>query len=115
MSIKFRSWILPHLNHLPDIEEIQNERLRRTLRAIGLAHPFYKKHFRAHGIDPDRIRSVGDLALLPPTRKEDYIADPEAFRLQAADLPDDFTPAERVLWDIAYTCLLYTSPSPRDS
>ena len=39
----------------------------------------------------------------PPTRKDDYILDPEAFRLQAANLPEDFAPTERVLWDIAYT------------
>ena len=43
------------------------------------------------------------LDTLPPTRKEDYIADPEAFRLNAADLTEDFAPTERVLWDIAYT------------
>jgi phenylacetate-CoA ligase len=91
------------LNSSPDIEELQNGRLRRTLRAVVLAHPFYNRHFRTHGIDPDKIRSIDDLASLPPTRKEDYIADPEAFRLRAADLPDDFTPPERVLWDIAYT------------
>jgi hypothetical protein len=88
---------------MADLQAVQDERLRRTLRAIALAHPFYKAHFRTHGIDPDKIRSIDDLASLPPTRKDDYIADPEAFRLQAADLPDDFTPAERVLWDIAYT------------
>ena len=94
---------MQNLNRSPDIEEVQNGRLRRTLRAVALAHPFYNKHFRTHGIDPDKIRSIEDLASLPPTRKEDYIADPEAFRLRAGDLPDDFAPAERVLWDIAYT------------
>ena len=72
---------MQNLNRSPDIEEVQNGRLRRTLRAVALAHPFYKKHFRTHGIDPDKIRSIEDLASLPPTRKEDYIADPEAFRL----------------------------------
>ena len=86
-----------------ELEAVQAARLQRTLQATALAHPFYRKHFRAHGIDPPRIRSLDDLAALPPTRKEDYIADPEAFRLQPADLPGDFAPTERVLWDIAYT------------
>lgn len=86
-----------------ELEAVQTARLQRTLRAVALAHPFYRKHFRAHGFDPSRVRSIDDLAALPPTRKEDYILDPEAFRLQAADLPDDFAPTERVLWDIAYT------------
>jgi phenylacetate-coenzyme A ligase PaaK-like adenylate-forming protein len=86
-----------------ELEAVQAARLQRTLQAVALAHPFYREHFRAHGIDPARIRSLDDLAALPPTRKEDYIADPEAFRLQPADLPGDFAPTERVLWDIAYT------------
>lgn len=86
-----------------ELEAVQAARLQRTLAATALAHPFYRQHFRKHGIDPARIRSLDDLAALPPTRKEDYIADPEAFRLQGADLPADFAPTERVLWDIAYT------------
>ena len=40
---------------------------------------------------------------MPLTRKEDYIADPEAFRLRPDDLPADFSTEERVLWDVAYT------------
>ena len=36
-------------------------------------------------------------------RKQDYIADPEAFRLRPDDLPADFATEERVLWDVAYT------------
>ena len=86
-----------------DLDAVRSLRLQRTMRAVGLAHPFYRARFREWGIDPAAIRTLDDLAALPPTRKEDYIADPEAFRLQAADLPDEFPPAERVLWDIAYT------------
>jgi phenylacetate-CoA ligase len=88
---------------MPDLDALRAERLRRTLLAVALAHPFYRSKFRQWGVNPADIRSLDDLATLPPTRKDDYIADPEAFRLQAADLPDEFTPAERVLWDIAYT------------
>lgn len=87
----------------PDIDDIRNERLQRTLRAVAAAHPFYRERFRSLGIEPADIRTVADLSVLPPTTKEDFIADPEAFRLRPDDLPPDFTVEERVLWDIAYT------------
>jgi phenylacetate-coenzyme A ligase PaaK-like adenylate-forming protein len=79
------------------------ERLRRTLRAVRLAHPFYRSQFRELKIEPEDFRSLDDLQALPLTRKQDYIADPEAFRLRPEDLPADFSAEERVLWDIAYT------------
>ena len=53
-------------------------------------------------IEAGDIRSLGDLAL-PLTQKDDFIADPEAFRLRPDDLPADFSAEERVLWDVAYT------------
>jgi phenylacetate-coenzyme A ligase PaaK-like adenylate-forming protein len=84
-------------------DTIRDERLRRTLAAVAFAHPFYRARFRDLGIDVAGIRSLDGLQRLPLTRKEDYIADPEAFRLRADDLPDDFTAEERVLWDVAYT------------
>jgi phenylacetate-coenzyme A ligase PaaK-like adenylate-forming protein len=82
---------------------VREQRLRRTLRAVALAHPYYRIRFREWGVKPQDIHTLDDLQILPPTRKDDYIADPEAFRLRADDLPDDFAPAERILWDIAYT------------
>src|SRR5262245_27928265 len=78
-------------------------RLKRTLRAVASAHPFYRQRFRALGIDTNDILALDDLARLPLTGKDDYIADPEAFRLRADDLPADFGAEERVIWDIAYT------------
>src|SRR6185503_8766113 len=48
-------------------------------------------------------RTMSARSTLPLTRKEDYISDPEAFRLRPRDLPADCSPEERVLWDIAYT------------
>jgi phenylacetate-coenzyme A ligase PaaK-like adenylate-forming protein len=88
---------------MADLDGLRAERLRRTLQAASAAHPFYRVRFRQWGVAPDGIRVLDDLQKLPPTRKDDYIADPEAFRLVAADLPADFAPAERVLWDVAYT------------
>src|SRR5262249_47532428 len=88
---------------MPDLAAIRAARLTRTLQAVSLAHPFYRARFAQWGIEPGRIRTPDDLAMLPPPRKDDYIADPEAFRLRPDDLPPDFAAAERVIWDIAYT------------
>jgi phenylacetate-CoA ligase len=88
---------------VPDISSLRDARLRRTLQAVAYAHPFYRRRFAELGLAPEDIRTCGDLHRLPLTTKDDYIADPEAFRLRADDLPTDFGVTERVIWDIAYT------------
>jgi phenylacetate-CoA ligase len=87
----------------PTIDSVRNQRLGRTLQAVAAAHPFYRARFRSLGIEAGDIHGLDDLVALPPTTKEDFIADPEAFRLRAEDLPADFSVEERVLWDVAYT------------
>lgn len=88
---------------MPDLGSIGAARLRRTLTAVAAAHPFYRARFREQGLAADDIRSLDGLPALPLTRKDDYISDPEAFRLRPEDLPADFSPEERVLWDVTYT------------
>jgi len=88
---------------MPELEHVRTERLRRTLVAVAAAHPFYRARFRELDFDVTAIRSLDDLDALPLTHKNDYIADPEAFRLRGDDLPADFSAEERVLWDVAYT------------
>ncbi|HEX2216663.1 MAG TPA: AMP-binding protein [Xanthobacteraceae bacterium] len=85
------------------LDAVREARLRRTLDAVAAAHPFYCARWREAGIDPQKIRTLDDLQALPLTSKQDYIADPEKFRLRADDLPADFSAEERVLWDVAYT------------
>jgi len=87
----------------PDLDGVRAGRLRRTLAAVAAAHPFYRARFRELRIETGGIHSLGDLAALPLTQKDDFIADPEAFRLRPDDLPADFSAEERVLWDVAYT------------
>jgi phenylacetate-CoA ligase len=82
----------------PDLDGV-----RRTLAAVAAAHPFYRARLRELRIEAGDIRSLDDLAALPLTQKDDFIADPEAFRLRPDDLPADFSAEERVLWDVAYT------------
>ncbi|MEA2925688.1 MAG: phenylacetate-CoA ligase, partial [Alphaproteobacteria bacterium] len=88
---------------MADLRSVGAARLRQTLTAVAAAHPFYRVRLRELGIAADDVRSLDDLSALPLTRKEDYISDPEAFRLRPQDLPADCSPEERVLWDIAYT------------
>ena len=73
---------------MPDICSVGTARLRRTLAAVAAAHPFYRTRFRELGLAAGDIRSLDDLQALPLTRKEDYISDPEAFRLRPEDLRD---------------------------
>ncbi len=87
----------------PDLDGVRAARLRRTLAAVAAAHPFYRARLRELRIEAGDIRSLDDLAALPLTQKDDFIADPEAFRLRSDDLPADFSAEERVLWDVAYT------------
>ena len=88
---------------MTDLDALREARLRRTLAAVAAAHPFYRARFRALGITPSDVQSLDDLERLPPTLKQDYITDPEAFRLCPDGLPGDCSTEERVLWDIAYT------------
>jgi phenylacetate-CoA ligase len=88
---------------MPELDAVGMARLRRTLSAVAAAHPFYRVRFRELNVDAHDIRSLDDLSALPLTTKNDYISDPEAFRLRSDDLPTDFAAEERVLWDVAYT------------
>lgn len=87
------------------IDELRAKRaagLARMLALIGAAHPFYRRRFASLGVMPGDIRTLDDLARLPPTTKADYMAAPEDFRLRAADLPD-LPLQETMLWNVAYT------------
>jgi phenylacetate-coenzyme A ligase PaaK-like adenylate-forming protein len=57
---------------------LQNDKLRRYLTDIVAPFsPYYKKLFAEQKIDPRQIKTVGDLRLLPFTRKADLLATPE--------------------------------------
>lgn len=58
-------------------EALQAQQLRKlvTLLKHAQAHsPYYTELFRTAGLDPDRVRSVADLQVLPPLSKTDLIA-----------------------------------------
>ncbi|MCS6800939.1 MAG: AMP-binding protein [Chloroflexota bacterium] len=86
----------------------QNAALARMVALCERAHPFYQRLFREQGLTAADLQTVDDLQRLPLTRKADLMADPEAFRLQAPDLPVH----EQVIWDIAYTTGTTGRPTP---
>jgi phenylacetate-CoA ligase len=101
------------LSYVAYQDSLRIARLRRTLAATAVAHPFYRARFKEIGLKSGDIRTLDELERLPLTRKDDYIANPDAFRLEPNTLPDDFSKEERVLWDLTYTTGTTTGrPSP---
>ncbi len=86
-----------------DITQLRGDRLHATMQAVAAAHPFYREKLAAAGLRADDFRMLADLEKLPLTSKQDYIENPEAFRLDPDLLPEDAPVEERVIWDIAYT------------
>lgn len=94
-------------NYLPDVlrqpaDIVQAYQDRMIARMVALCyetHPFYARLMRREGIEPRHIQGRADLERLPPTTKTDFLADPDAFRLDTAKLPGN----EGMLWKIVYT------------
>ena len=54
------------------LEELQLKRLRATVAYVYQKVPFYRNALNERGINPDSIKSLADLALLPFTSKLDF-------------------------------------------
>ena len=50
---------------------MQQQKLQELLAYVAQNSPFYKEVFAKHNIDIARIKSVADLAVIPPTTKDD--------------------------------------------
>jgi len=70
-----------------ELEKLQLERLRDTVRRVTGAVPFYREKFRAAGIVAEDIRSMADVRRLPFTTKQD-LRDHYPFGLFAVALSD---------------------------
>ena len=71
----------------PDLERLQLERLRSTIRRVTESVPFYREKLRAAGITADDIRSLEDVRRLPFTTKQD-LRDHYPFGLFAVPMAD---------------------------
>ncbi len=69
------------------IQEIQLERLKYTVKYCYERVPFYKKKLDEAGISPEQIRSLDDIRRIPPTTKAD-LRDNYPFGLFAVPMKD---------------------------
>lgn len=72
-----------------EYEELRRHQFSRLSALLGHACenvPFYRRRFEELGLSPDEIRRPEDLALVPPTTKEDIMAAfPEGITAQSSD------------------------------
>lgn len=54
-----------------EISALQLIRMKESLQRAYDGSPFYRKHFEAHGVHPDDLQSLSDLAKFPFTVKSD--------------------------------------------
>jgi phenylacetate-CoA ligase len=59
---------------LDELRAVQLDRLKATLRRVWENVPHYRAKFEAHGVHPDDLKSLADLAKFPFTTKEDLRA-----------------------------------------
>lgn len=75
----FKNWFTTPKVDMEIFEEYRLFKLRRTLAYVAQHSRFYKRLFAESGIEPEEIRTIADLAVLPFTSAEEIAADPYAF------------------------------------
>ena len=53
------------------VESLQLKRLQQVLERVNATVPFYRESFRKHGVAPQQLKSLSDLARFPFTLKQD--------------------------------------------
>jgi len=74
MSKKYqRALNIPEIEYktAAEIKQFQEKLLREHLEYLNKNSRFYQKHFRKYGIDTGKIRTLEDLAFIPPVSKQD--------------------------------------------
>jgi phenylacetate-CoA ligase len=63
----------PHIERMPpqDLRNLQEDRLKSTVRYVYDHSAFYRQRFKSAGVEPGDIKSLDDLRRLPFTRKTD--------------------------------------------
>lgn len=96
---------------ITDLRPLQEERFQHQMDLVFAGHPYYKDVLAREGLTRKDFRGLSDLSKLPLTRKEDYIARPQEFRLRL-DQVKGTSREERTLWDIIYTAGSTSDPTP---
>lgn len=97
--------------YVQQLRERQNAYLARMAPLWAEAHPYARRVFAERGLTPDDFRTVDDIPKLPPMTKQDYISDPELFRLDHSRAPG-LSLEERTIADIIYTAGSTGEPTP---
>lgn len=97
--------------YLRRLRDQQNAYLARMAPLWAQAHPYARRVFAERGLTPDDFRTVDDIPKLPPMTKQDYIGDPESFRLDPAHATG-LSLEERTIADIIYTAGSTGEPTP---
>jgi len=70
-----------------EINAVQLDRMQHTLRHAFENSPFYQKQFKEHGVHPDDLKTLSDLAKFPYTTKQD-LRDNYPFNMFAVEHKD---------------------------
>ncbi|MRR07987.1 MAG: phenylacetate--CoA ligase family protein, partial [Deltaproteobacteria bacterium] len=71
---------------LEQLRQIQLTKLRAIVRHAYENVPFYRQRFESIGLHPDDIKSLGDIERIPPTTKDDIMANfPEGITAEGMD------------------------------
>ena len=97
--------------YVRQLREQQNRYLARMAPLWAQAHPYARQVFCERGLTPDDIRTVDNIRKLPPMTKQDYIRDPELFRLDPSQATG-LSLEERTIADIIYTAGSSGEPTP---
>ena len=73
--------IVPDIERQPAdvIKRFQEVKLREALRYVAAHSVFYRRLFREHGVDPERVHRIEDLTAIPFTEKSDLQLHNEEF------------------------------------
>ena len=61
-----------------ELERVQGRKLRAMLKEVLGSNPFYRRKFAEAGVAAEQIRTVEELARVPPTTKAELAADQDA-------------------------------------
>ncbi|HLJ60042.1 MAG TPA: AMP-binding protein [bacterium] len=85
-----------------ELAAVWERRFHQMMDYVCAAHPYYRSLMQRLGLSRRDFGSLTDLRKLPVTTKQQYMADPDAFRLRSESLADLSLP-ERTLWGVVYT------------
>lgn len=84
------------------LARVWEQRFQQMMDYVCAAHPYYERLMRARHLSRRDFGCLADLRKLPITTKQQYMAEPDAFRLRSETLPALSLP-ERSLWGVVYT------------